>query len=36
LPDVPMNWVLWWLGDMLGVLVALPLMIWLTDEPRTR
>jgi integral membrane sensor domain MASE1 len=35
LPDLPMNWVLWWLGDMLGVLVALPLMIWLTDEPRT-
>jgi integral membrane sensor domain MASE1 len=28
-----MNWVMWWLGDTLGVLVALPLMIWLADEP---
>jgi integral membrane sensor domain MASE1 len=33
LPDLPMNWAMWWLGDMVGVLVALPLMIWLTDEP---
>jgi integral membrane sensor domain MASE1 len=33
LPDLPMNWVMWWLGDTLGVLVALPLMIWLADEP---
>jgi len=33
LPELPMNWVLWWLGDTLGVLVALPLMIWLADEP---
>jgi len=33
LPDLPMNWAMWWLGDMVGVLVALPLMIWLADEP---
>ena len=33
LPELPMNWVMWWLGDTLGVLVALPLMIWLADEP---
>jgi integral membrane sensor domain MASE1 len=33
LPEPPMNWVMWWLGDTVGVLAALPLMIWLTDEP---
>ena len=33
LSELPMNWVMWWLGDTLGVLVALPLMIWLADEP---
>jgi integral membrane sensor domain MASE1 len=33
LPDLPLNWAMWWLGDTLGVLVALPLMIWLADEP---
>jgi integral membrane sensor domain MASE1 len=33
LPELPMNWVMWWLGDTFGVLVALPLMIWLADEP---
>jgi len=33
LPELPMNWALWWLGDTLGVLVALPLMIALADEP---
>jgi hypothetical protein len=33
LPELPMNWVMWWLGDTLGVLAALPLMIWLADEP---
>jgi integral membrane sensor domain MASE1 len=33
LPELPMNWVMWWLGDTLGVIVALPLMIWLADEP---
>ena len=33
LPELPMNWTIWWLGDTLGVLVALPLMIALADEP---
>jgi integral membrane sensor domain MASE1 len=33
LSDLPMNWAMWWLGDTLGVVVALPLMIWLADEP---
>ena len=33
LPELPMNWVMWWLGDTFGVLVALPLMIWLAHEP---
>ena len=33
LPELPMNWTIWWLGDTLGVLVALPLMIWFADEP---
>ena len=32
-PDLPLNWAMWWLGDTLGVLVALPLVIWLADEP---
>jgi len=31
-PELPINWAMWWLGDTLGVLVALPLMIWLADE----
>src|SRR5215471_17188536 len=26
LHDLPMNWTTWWVGDTLGVLVALPLM----------
>jgi integral membrane sensor domain MASE1 len=33
LPYLPLNWATWWLGDTLGVLVALPLMIVLSDEP---
>lgn len=33
--DVPVNWVTWWVGDTLGVLVALPLMLVLAGEPRT-
>jgi integral membrane sensor domain MASE1 len=32
LPDLPMSWTTWWLGDTLGVLVALPLMIWCSEE----
>jgi integral membrane sensor domain MASE1 len=27
LPELPINWGAWWLGDTVGVLVALPLMI---------
>jgi integral membrane sensor domain MASE1 len=33
LPDLPMNWTTWWLGDTLGVVVALPVMLVLADEP---
>src|SRR6516225_7353004 len=32
LHDLPMNWATWWLGDTLGVLVALPLMLILGGE----
>jgi integral membrane sensor domain MASE1 len=32
LHDLPMNWTTWWLGDTLGVLVALPLMLILGGE----
>jgi signal transduction histidine kinase/CheY-like chemotaxis protein len=28
------NWVTWWVGDTLGVLVALPLLMVLAGEPR--
>jgi integral membrane sensor domain MASE1 len=27
LPSLPINWTMWWLGDTLGVLVALPLFL---------
>ena len=27
LPGLPINWTMWWLGDTLGVLVALPLFL---------
>jgi signal transduction histidine kinase/CheY-like chemotaxis protein/integral membrane sensor domain MASE1 len=29
------NWVTWWVGDTLGVLVVLPLLMVLAGEPRT-
>ena len=32
LSDLPMNWTMWWLGDTLGVLVALPLMLVLSNS----
>ncbi len=32
--DLPSNWMTWWAGDTLGVLVALPLMLVLFAEPR--
>jgi len=37
LSTLRMNWTTWWLGDTLGVVVALPLMLVLADESwRTR
>jgi signal transduction histidine kinase len=32
--DVATSWLAWWVGDTLGVLVALPLMLVLVGEPR--
>jgi PAS domain S-box-containing protein len=32
--DLPSNWVTWWTGDTLGVLVALPLLFVFAAEPR--
>lgn len=32
--DIAINWLTWWVGDTLGVLVALPLMLVLFGEPR--
>lgn len=32
--DLPSNWTTWWVGDSLGVLVALPLLFALAAEPR--
>src|SRR6516164_7802746 len=34
LPDLMTNWVSWWIGDTLGVLVVLPLMFVIAGEPR--
>lgn len=34
LPDLGTNWVAWWIGDTLGVLVVLPLMFVIAGEPR--
>jgi integral membrane sensor domain MASE1 len=34
LRDLPMNWTTWWLGDTLGVLLALPLMLVLAEYSR--
>ena len=36
LHELPMNWETWWVGDTLGVLVALPPMLILGGEPLTR
>jgi two-component sensor histidine kinase/CHASE1-domain containing sensor protein len=33
--DLLSNWTTWWAGDSLGVLVAFPLVLILTGEPRT-
>jgi integral membrane sensor domain MASE1 len=32
--DLPINWMTWWVGDALGVIVALPLMLVIAGEPR--
>ena len=32
--DLAINWLSWWVGDTLGVLVALPLILVLAGEPR--
>jgi PAS domain S-box-containing protein len=32
--EIEINWLTWWVGDTLGVLVALPLMLVLGGEPR--
>jgi signal transduction histidine kinase len=34
LPDLLSNWASWWIGDTLGVLVVLPLMLIIAGEPR--
>jgi PAS domain S-box-containing protein len=32
--DIAINWLTWWVGDTLGVLVVLPMMLVLGGEPR--
>jgi signal transduction histidine kinase/CheY-like chemotaxis protein len=32
--DLATSWISWWIGDTLGVLLALPLMLVLAGEPR--
>src|SRR6516162_1763635 len=34
LPDLVPSWVSWWIGDTLGVLVGLPLILVMAGEPR--
>src|SRR5215467_15007343 len=34
-PDLSANWVSWWIGDTVGVLVVFPLMLVLAGEPRS-
>jgi integral membrane sensor domain MASE1 len=33
-PDLAINWMTWWVGDTLGVLVALPLLLVVAGQPR--
>jgi PAS domain S-box-containing protein len=33
--DLTINWMTWWIGDTLGVLVTLPLLLVLVAEPRS-
>ena len=32
LSDLPMNWMTWWLGDTLGAIAALPLIMWCSES----
>jgi signal transduction histidine kinase/CheY-like chemotaxis protein/integral membrane sensor domain MASE1 len=34
-PDLATSWISWWIGDTLGVLVVLPLMLVVAGEPRS-
>src|SRR5712692_88931 len=34
LPDLAQSWLAWWIGDTLGVLVVLPLILVIASEPR--
>jgi signal transduction histidine kinase/CheY-like chemotaxis protein len=34
LPDLVTSWISWWIGDTLGVLLALPLVLVIAGEPR--
>jgi sensor domain CHASE-containing protein len=34
LPDLVSSWISWWIGDTLGVLLALPLVLVIAGEPR--
>ncbi len=34
-PDLATSWISWWIGDTLGVLVVLPLMLVVCGEPRS-
>src|SRR3974377_598242 len=34
LPELVTSWISWWIGDTLGVLLALPLMLVIAGEPR--
>jgi signal transduction histidine kinase/ActR/RegA family two-component response regulator/sensor domain CHASE-containing protein len=34
-PDLATSWVSWWIGDTLGVLVVLPLILVIAGEPRS-
>jgi hypothetical protein len=35
LPDLMASWISWWIGDTLGVLLVLPLVLILAGEPRS-
>jgi integral membrane sensor domain MASE1 len=36
LTDLATSWISWWIGDTLGVLLVLPLMLVIAGEPRAR